>query len=120
MRSGARQDATLPSTRRGLAPIVLRSVQLGEAAPPPGEEAVPWHLLTSLPVEAAAAELVRHSWQRWRLEACFRVLEARCRVGQLAFRPAELLFTDFELSLLAPTPGGSGCPGPTEWGRWCG
>ena len=111
---GARRDATLPPTRRGLAPIVLRGVQLGEAAPPPGEEAVQWHLLTNLPVEAAAAKIVRHSWQRWRIEACFRVLGARCRVRQLASRPAELLFTDFELSFLAPTPGGSGCPGPTE------
>ena len=25
-------------------------------------------------VEAAAAETVRHSWQRWRIEACFRAL----------------------------------------------
>ena len=84
---------TLPPTRRGLEPVDLWGVHLVEAAPPPGEEAVQWRLLTSLPVEdaAAATEIVRHYLQRWRIEDFFRVLKSGCWVEHLAFRTADRL-----------------------------
>ena len=84
---------TLPATRPGLEPVALWGVHLVEAAPPPGEEAVQWRLLTSLPVEdlAAATEIVRHYLQRWRIEDFFRVLQSGCRVEHLAFRTADRL-----------------------------
>ena len=84
---------TLPPTRRGLEPVDLWGVHLVEAAPLLGEEAVQWRLLTSLPVEDAdaATEIVRHSWQRWRIEDFFRVLQSGCRVEHLAFRTADRL-----------------------------
>ena len=84
---------TLPPTRRGLEPVDLWCVHLVEAAPLLGEEAVQWRLLTSLPVEDAdaATEIVRHYWQRWRIEDFFRVLQSGCRVEHLAFRTADRL-----------------------------
>ena len=65
------------------------------AAAPPGSEAMQWCLLTSLPVEAvAAAEIVRHSWPRGRIEDCFRTGKADCQVERLA-----VLFCTFVRSI---------------------
>ena len=60
------------------------------AAAPPGSEAMQGCLLTSLLVEAAAAAAIeRHSWQRGRIEACFRMGKADCPVERLACRTAD-------------------------------
>ena len=84
---------TLPPTRRGLEPVSLWGVHLVEVDPPPEEEAVQWRLLTSLAVEDAdaAAKIVGHYLQRWRIEDYFRVLKSGCRVEHLAFRTADRL-----------------------------
>ena len=84
---------TLPPTRRGLEPVSLWGVHLVGAAPPPEEEAVQWHLLTSPAVKDAdaAAKIVSHYLQRWRIKDYFRVLKSGCRVEHLAFRTADRL-----------------------------
>ena len=71
----------------------MYGVHLVEREPPDGEEAVQWHLLTTVPVAAAAAaaEVVRHYLQCWRVEDFFRVLKSVCRAEHLAFRTADRL-----------------------------
>ena len=84
---------TLPATVPNALPVSLSAVHVVEAAPPEGEVAVQWHLLTSLPIESldAAREAVAFYLQRWRVEDYFRVLKSGCRVEFLAFRTAERL-----------------------------
>ena len=84
------RQLTLPATRKDAAPVSMQGVHIVEINPPPGEEAVQWHLLTSMEVGSAAAakEVVRHYLQRWKVEEFFRVLKSGCRVEQLAFRTA--------------------------------
>ena len=67
-RAGARRAAALPPTRRGLPTVSLSGALLGEAA--------------------AATAIVRHAWQRGRIEACFRMGKAGCQAERLAFRLA--------------------------------
>ncbi len=83
----------LPATRAGAAPVPVCGVHIVETDPPAGEEAVQWYLLTSLEVgdAQAAAEIVQHYLQRWRVEDFFRVLKSGCRVEHLAFRTADRL-----------------------------
>ena len=83
----------LPATRGGAEPVELAGVHVVETDPPEGEEPVQWYLLTSLEVgdAEAAAEIVRHYLQRWRVEDFFRVLKSGCRVEHLAFRTADRL-----------------------------
>ena len=87
------RQLTLQPERRGLKPVSLWGVHLVEVEPPPGEEALQWHLLTSLPVEDAdaAAEIVRHYLQRWRIEDYFRILRACCGAEHLAFPAVDWL-----------------------------
>lgn len=84
---------TLAATRGDAAPVPVHGVHLVEREPPAGEEAVQWHLLTTVPVAevAAAAEVVRHYLQRWRLEDYFRVFKVGCRVEHLPFRAVDWL-----------------------------
>ena len=58
-----------------------------------GDDGVQWYLLTSLEVgdPEAAAQIVRHYLQRWRVGDFFRVLKSGCRVEHLAFRTADRL-----------------------------
>lgn len=83
----------LPATRGTAQPVELAGVHVLESDPPEGEQPVQWYLLTSLPVgdAEAAAEIVRHYLQRWRVEDFFRVLKSGCRVEHLAFRTADRL-----------------------------
>ena len=84
---------TLPATRGDDAPVILYGVHLVEREPPAGEEAVLWHLLTTVPVADAedAAEVVGHYLQRWRAKEFFRVFKSGCRVEHLPFRTADQL-----------------------------
>ena len=78
---------TLSPTRGDAAPVTAYGVHLVEREPPDSEEAVEWHLLTTVPVAdtADAAEVVSHYLQRRRLEDFFRVFKASCRVEHLRF-----------------------------------
>ena len=87
------RQLTLPATVKGAEPLTLQGVHIVETAPPAGEEAGQWYLLTSLPVDGAESgiEVVQHYLQRWRVEDFFRVLKSGCKVEHLAFRTAERL-----------------------------
>lgn len=65
----------VPSTR-------VTVVQVFEPAPPPGEVAIQWTLLTSEPVDdvATATAIVDHYRARWRIEEYFRALKQGCAV----------------------------------------
>ena len=82
---------TVPSTIEGLAPVTLWAVHVRETAPPEGEKALEWFLLTSVRVESieAALETIEHYLRRWRVEDFFRVLKSGCRAEHLGFHSAE-------------------------------
>ena len=78
---------TVPATRGDAAPVTVYGVHIVEREPPAGEEAVEWHLLTTVEVAEAAdaAEVVSHYLQRSRVEDFFRVLKAGCQLEHLRF-----------------------------------
>jgi len=85
-----------PSThprRRELPPLRLRALLAEESAPPPGQAAVRWLLLTTLPVTSAsaAAELVVWYTRRWLIERYHYTLKSGCRVEQLELENGERL-----------------------------
>ena len=57
--------------------VTLQLVEVEELAPPPGEAAIHWRLLTTHPVTsvAKAHQIVAWYRQRWRIEEYFRVLK---------------------------------------------
>ena len=83
----------MPATIQGAEPVPVSVVHVRETAPPHGEEAVEWFLLTSLDVDSfeAAVESIGYYLKRWRVEDFFRVLKSGCRAEHLAFHSAERL-----------------------------
>ena len=84
---------TLPATIKGAEPVAVSAVHVRECAPPEGEQAIEWFLLTSLDIDRfdRAVELIGYYLRRWRVEDFFRVLKSGCRAEYLAFRTAERL-----------------------------
>jgi hypothetical protein len=76
---------------RGALPHVAPTAILAEEDPPPGEAAVRWWLVTTLPIRgvADAERAVRWYALRWLIERYHFVLKSGCRVErlQLAARP---------------------------------
>src|SRR6266850_1668060 len=62
--------------------VALNVVQVFEADPPAGEEPIEWTLLTTEPIDSAAAveAIVDHYRARWRIEEYFRALKSGCSV----------------------------------------
>src|SRR5712664_12897 len=62
--------------------IALNVVQVFEAEPPASEEPIEWTLLTTEPIDSAAAveAIVDHYRARWRIEEYFRALKSGCSV----------------------------------------
>ena len=87
------RELSLPSTVEGRAPVTLWAVHVRETAPPEGEKALEWCLLTSVRIESleAALETIGHYLRRWRVEDFFRVLKSGCRAEHLGFHSAERL-----------------------------
>ena len=83
----------VPATIQGAEPVPVSVVHVRETAPPHGEEAVEWFLLTSLDVDSfeAAVESIGYYLKRWRVEDFFRVLKSGCRAEHLAFHTADRL-----------------------------
>jgi hypothetical protein len=79
--------------RAALAPVPVVAILAEEPAPPPGETAIRWLLLTTLPVAGGETALacVRAYAQRWLVERCHFALKAGCRVEALRLRTAERL-----------------------------
>ncbi len=88
-----RQLCLPPTTGVGAEPVTLSAVHVRETAPPPGEPAVEWFLLTSLNVASAetAVTIIGYYLRRWRIEDLFRVLKSGCRAEHLAFHTADRL-----------------------------
>jgi hypothetical protein len=76
----------LPSLR-------LYAVQVKETAPPPGEEAIEWMLLTNLPVHTLSDALQRVDWyrRRWQVEEFHKILKSGCRVEACRLQTAQRL-----------------------------
>jgi hypothetical protein len=64
--------------------LVLWAVEAREENPPPGQEAICWRLLSTLPVENAAdaQEQVRRYSQRWEIELFHKILKSGCQAEQ--------------------------------------
>ena len=79
------QPPKRPAGVEPLAPVTLHAVLVREIAPPAEEKPVEWLLLTSLPVDTAAAAMrvVNSYLCRWQVELYFKVLKSGCRVEKL-------------------------------------
>lgn len=78
-----RSDPALPT-------IPLWAVYAREEEPPPGESAISWLLLTSIPVTSLAEALEKLQWYtcRWQIELFFKILKSGCRIEQLQLETA--------------------------------
>lgn len=87
------RQLVLPPTIAGAEAVTLSAVHVRETAPPPGEPAVEWFLLTSLEVDSTetAVAVIGYYLRRWRVEDLFRVLKSGCRAEHLAFHTADRL-----------------------------
>jgi hypothetical protein len=74
-----------------LADVEVNVVLVQEVDPPPGEEAVEWLLLTSLPIDTTEAVLcvIRYYCCRWQIEIYFRVLKSGCKVEESQLEKAK-------------------------------
>jgi Transposase DNA-binding/Transposase Tn5 dimerisation domain len=85
-----------PSThprRKELPPLPVTAVLVEEENPPPGQTAVRWLLMTTLPVNslAEAVQVVRWYTQRWLIERYHYTLKSGCRVEDLQLETAARL-----------------------------
>jgi len=71
-------------------PVRVGVVLVTEVDPPPGEKALRWLLLTSLPVasDADALRCVRYYQLRWLIERFHFVLKSGCRIERLQLQDA--------------------------------
>lgn len=85
-----------PKQRRGdprLQTIHLWAVYAKEEEPPPGEAAISWLLLSTIPVTSLAEALEKLQWYtcRWQIEIFFKILKSGCRIGKLQLETAARL-----------------------------
>jgi hypothetical protein len=94
------QATIKPPQRRGNAkasgstePISVNVIGATESAPPEGQAAISWVLLTNLPVKdfEAAAEKVQWYGKRWGIETWHKVLKSGCKVEDCLLETAERL-----------------------------
>jgi hypothetical protein len=90
-----RPDGKLPE-------VTVNAVLVHEPSPPPGDVAVEWLLITTLPIDEI--EQVRRVIQlycvRWMVEVFFRVLKAGCRIEQRRFEQIDRLLTCLAVFLI--------------------
>lgn len=74
-------------------PISVTVIAATETAPPEGQEAISWVLLTNLPVPDfdSAAEKIRWYGQRFGIETWHKVLKSGCKVEDCLLETAERL-----------------------------
>jgi hypothetical protein len=74
-------------------PIRVNVIAATESAPPEGQEAISWVLLTNLPVPdfKSAAEKVQWYGRRWGIETWHKVLKSGCKVEDCLLETAERL-----------------------------
>ena len=96
---------TLQGPRRPgqkLADVAVNAVLVREVDPPPGEPAIEWLLLTSLPVDdfTQACLAIEYYTCRWEVEVFFRVLKSGCTVEQLQLETVERFTSCLALYLI--------------------
>jgi hypothetical protein len=86
----ATHPTVAPVVRTPLSPLTLGVVLVTEVNPPPGEPAVRWLLLTSLPLATAedARRCVGYYQLRWLIERFHFVLKSGCRIERLQLHDA--------------------------------
>ncbi|MDE2957979.1 MAG: IS4 family transposase [Bacteroidota bacterium] len=84
------QQVTLPATPLAADPVTLSAVHIREIAPPQGEKAIEWYLLTSLKVHSArdAEQVLEYYLKRWQIQEFYRVLKIGCKVESREHRTA--------------------------------
>jgi len=102
VRSAGVEICKTVSAQTDVPSIVLNVVNVFEAMPPPGEEPIEWTLLTTEPIDSAAAveAIVDHYRSRWRVEEYFRALKSGCSVEQRQLDDREALVR--VLAIFAP------------------
>ena len=80
-------------TPKGKAPVTVTAIVAKELTPPPGEEALTWRLLSSLPAETLeqAAKLIDWYRCRFQIEVFFRIYKSGCKVEALQLGAVERL-----------------------------
>ena len=75
------------------APVTLSGVEARERAPPPGENALQWIIVTTLPVTTfeEACECLQGYSYRWMIEQYHRTLKSGCRMETLPLQTAARL-----------------------------
>lgn len=87
----------LPTRRKGASAcqpgVEINAILAQEVAPPQGEQAIRWMLLTTLPLEdlEAARACVLYYSRRWLIERFHYVLKQGCRVEELQLEQADRL-----------------------------
>jgi hypothetical protein len=71
--------------------VQLNAVFVREKNPPPGEEAIEWLLLTSLPIDTfqQVREVIAYYCCRWQIEVYFKVLKSGCKIEDRQFQDAK-------------------------------
>ena len=87
---------------RKLAPVTMNVILVREANPPPGEPAVEWILLTTLPIPTPeqVRTIVAYYCVRWNVEVLFRVLKSGCRIERRRFEDLERVLPCLALCLV--------------------
>lgn len=75
-----------PPTRPGrkLWPVEVNVVMVTEPNPPPGEPAIEWILVTTLPIDRQRdlKKIIDYYRARWNIEVLFKVLKSGCRIEE--------------------------------------
>ncbi len=76
---------------RKMPAVSANVVLVREENPPPGEVALEWILVTTLPIDTPeqVRRVVGYYVVRWNIEAFFRTLKSGCRIEQRRFEPVD-------------------------------
>lgn len=78
---------------KDLEPVTVWAVYAHEDHPPPGQEAVSWMLLTTVPVATLNEATEKIHWYscRWQIELFFKILKSGCKIEQVQLETAARL-----------------------------
>jgi Transposase DNA-binding/Transposase Tn5 dimerisation domain len=87
---------------RQLPPVAVNVVLVRETDPPPGETAVEWVLVTTLPIDTPeqVRTVVGYYCVRWCIEVLFRTLKSGCRVERRRFEHIDRVLPCLGLCLI--------------------
>lgn len=75
--------------KEGFKPVKITTLIATETNSPPGEKAIEWTLLTSVPIPnlEAALQLIQWYLCRWQIEIFFKILKSGCTIEKLQLNP---------------------------------